>query len=136
MFVFILAIILVEPWKRKRLAQTFERKVEEMTETTSKAFQDETRRLVEQLGKQADEIDRLREAVTYSLQPSAVLLHEAGVDDLADTGESSTLPTTETTSQSHFALVYGQTWHAWTLAAATSAAAGVLGCLAGYYLSH
>ncbi|KAI0793169.1 mitochondrial distribution and morphology family 33, partial [Irpex lacteus] len=62
MFVFILAIILVEPWKRKRLAQTFERKVEEMTETTSKAFQDETRRLVEQLGKQADEIDRLREA--------------------------------------------------------------------------
>ena len=30
MLVFLLAIILVEPWKRKRLAQTFERKVDEM----------------------------------------------------------------------------------------------------------
>lgn len=29
-FVFVLAIVLVEPWKRKRLAQTFERKVEEL----------------------------------------------------------------------------------------------------------
>jgi len=32
LLVFILAIILVEPWKRKRLAQTFERKVEELSE--------------------------------------------------------------------------------------------------------
>ncbi|KAJ3839566.1 Mdm33 family-domain-containing protein [Lentinula raphanica] len=32
MLVFILAIVLVEPWKRKRLAQTFERKVEELNE--------------------------------------------------------------------------------------------------------
>lgn len=29
--VFILAIVLVEPWKRKRLAQTFERKVDELS---------------------------------------------------------------------------------------------------------
>ena len=30
MLVFILAIIVVEPWKRRRLAQTFEKKIEEM----------------------------------------------------------------------------------------------------------
>lgn len=29
--VFILAIVLVEPWKRRRLAQTFEKKIEEMS---------------------------------------------------------------------------------------------------------
>jgi len=31
MVIFILAIIVVEPWKRRRLAQTFERKIEEMS---------------------------------------------------------------------------------------------------------
>jgi sensitive to high expression protein 9 len=31
MVVFILAIIIVEPWKRRRLAQTFEKKIEEMS---------------------------------------------------------------------------------------------------------
>lgn len=31
MLVFILAIIVVEPWKRRRLAQTFEKKIEEMS---------------------------------------------------------------------------------------------------------
>jgi len=30
MVVFILAIIVVEPWKRRRLSQTFEKKIEEM----------------------------------------------------------------------------------------------------------
>ncbi|CAA7261436.1 unnamed protein product [Cyclocybe aegerita] len=32
LFVFILAIVIVEPWKRRRLAQTFERKIEELSE--------------------------------------------------------------------------------------------------------
>ncbi|KXN88142.1 hypothetical protein AN958_07601 [Leucoagaricus sp. SymC.cos] len=31
LFVFILAIVIVEPWKRRRLAQTFEKKIEEMS---------------------------------------------------------------------------------------------------------
>ncbi|CAE6433939.1 unnamed protein product [Rhizoctonia solani] len=39
MLVFVLAIVFVEPWKRKRLAQTFENRITEMSE--------ETRRLVE-----------------------------------------------------------------------------------------
>ncbi|KIY61858.1 mitochondrial distribution and morphology family 33, partial [Cylindrobasidium torrendii FP15055 ss-10] len=34
LIVFILAIILVEPWKRKRLAQTFEKKTEELSAET------------------------------------------------------------------------------------------------------
>jgi sensitive to high expression protein 9 len=32
--VFILAIVLVEPWKRKRLAQTFEKRIEELSKET------------------------------------------------------------------------------------------------------
>ncbi|KAJ2931963.1 hypothetical protein H1R20_g5131, partial [Candolleomyces eurysporus] len=39
LLVFILAIILVEPWKRKRLAQTFERKVEELSEDYAKLLE-------------------------------------------------------------------------------------------------
>jgi len=31
MVIFILAIIIVEPWKRRRLAQTFEKKIEELS---------------------------------------------------------------------------------------------------------
>ncbi|KAG9091872.1 sensitivity to high expression protein she9 [Ceratobasidium sp. UAMH 11750] len=34
MVVFVLAIVLVEPWKRKRLAETFERRIVEMSEET------------------------------------------------------------------------------------------------------
>ncbi|KAG8738499.1 sensitivity to high expression protein she9 [Ceratobasidium sp. 414] len=34
MVVFVLAIVLVEPWKRKRLAETFERRITEMSEQT------------------------------------------------------------------------------------------------------
>ncbi|KAL0960828.1 hypothetical protein HGRIS_005847 [Hohenbuehelia grisea] len=35
MFVFIMAILVVEPWKRRRLAQTFELKVEELSKDTA-----------------------------------------------------------------------------------------------------
>ncbi|KAG2010089.1 sensitive to high expression protein 9 [Coprinopsis cinerea AmutBmut pab1-1] len=45
LIVFILAIILVEPWKRKRLAQTFERKVEELSEDYLTKLEESTSRI-------------------------------------------------------------------------------------------
>ena len=47
--VFIMAIIVVEPWKRKRLAQTFEKKVEEMGAETKALMNAGAARLEERL---------------------------------------------------------------------------------------
>lgn len=47
--VFIMAIIVVEPWKRKRLAQTFEKKVEEMGAETKASMSANAARLEERL---------------------------------------------------------------------------------------
>ncbi|KAJ8523179.1 hypothetical protein ONZ45_g298 [Pleurotus djamor] len=40
LLVFIMAILVVEPWKRKRLAQTFEKKVEQLSQETSTLVDD------------------------------------------------------------------------------------------------
>ncbi|KAI0088723.1 Mdm33 family-domain-containing protein [Irpex rosettiformis] len=140
MLVFLLAIILVEPWKRKRLAQTFERKVEEMTETNTRAFGEETKKLVEQLEKQEKEMDRLREVITYSLQPSAAVLHEAGATVVEQTdvimleeGMETTQPP-EAGSEKAGPLLHSESQ--WIVTVAASTTAGLLGVLAGYYLSH
>lgn len=50
--VFIAAIVFVEPWKRKRLAQTFERKVEELGAETKAMVNEGTRRIDERLVNQ------------------------------------------------------------------------------------
>ncbi|KAJ3890875.1 sensitive to high expression protein 9 [Lentinula edodes] len=63
MFVFILAIVLVEPWKRKRLAQTFEKKVEELNEEYKEMLGDNMQILQKQLEDQAVIIAALTAAV-------------------------------------------------------------------------
>ncbi|KAJ1303464.1 hypothetical protein OPQ81_011652 [Rhizoctonia solani] len=50
--VFVLAIVLVEPWKRKRLAQTFERRITEMSEETRKLVEGGMKGLEEHFEKQ------------------------------------------------------------------------------------
>ncbi|KDN36971.1 hypothetical protein RSAG8_10505, partial [Rhizoctonia solani AG-8 WAC10335] len=50
--VFVLAIALVEPWKRKRLAQTFERRITEMSEETRKLVDGGMKGLEEHFEKQ------------------------------------------------------------------------------------
>ncbi|KAH7336849.1 mitochondrial distribution and morphology family 33, partial [Rhizoctonia solani] len=52
MVVFVLAIVLVEPWKRKRLAQTFERRITEMSEETRKLVEGGMKGLEEHFDKQ------------------------------------------------------------------------------------
>ncbi|KAF9454824.1 hypothetical protein P691DRAFT_804184 [Macrolepiota fuliginosa MF-IS2] len=69
LLVFILAIVIVEPWKRKRLAQTFEAKIEELSRENAKRLEGSMKaigeKFVEQeglLGKVLDEIEVMRES--------------------------------------------------------------------------
>ncbi|KAF9489556.1 hypothetical protein BDN71DRAFT_1528114 [Pleurotus eryngii] len=54
LFVFITAILVVEPWKRKRLAQTFEKKVEELSQETASMVDERVGRVEALLQAQAD----------------------------------------------------------------------------------
>lgn len=63
-FVFLLAIILVEPWKRKRLAQTFEKKVEELAVVNSQAVENGVGALRERLDVQEQMLSQLVAAAT------------------------------------------------------------------------
>ncbi|KAG1776176.1 Mdm33 family-domain-containing protein [Suillus placidus] len=63
--VFILAIIVVEPWKRRRLAQTFEKKVEEMAAETQALIESGSAKLDERLVKQEGLISEILERATY-----------------------------------------------------------------------
>ncbi|KAL4263016.1 Sensitive to high expression protein 9, mitochondrial [Pleurotus pulmonarius] len=54
LFVFITAILVVEPWKRKRLAQTFEKKVEELSQETAAMVDQRVGRVEALLQVQAD----------------------------------------------------------------------------------
>ncbi|KAF5384657.1 hypothetical protein D9757_007484 [Collybiopsis confluens] len=64
MFVFILAIVLVEPWKRKRLAQTFEKKVEELNEEYKGMLGENMQVLQKRLEDQSVIIAALTAAIT------------------------------------------------------------------------
>ncbi|THH19081.1 hypothetical protein EW146_g2028 [Bondarzewia mesenterica] len=62
-FVFVLAIVLVEPWKRKRLAQTFERKVEELERVNGEIVKSSIGALEGRLDVQEHMLERLVTAV-------------------------------------------------------------------------
>lgn len=64
LFVFVTAIVIVEPWKRRRLAQTFEKKIEEMSNDTAAMVEGS---MVE-IKKELDEQARLIKA-TVSVPP-------------------------------------------------------------------
>ncbi|KAG1879175.1 Mdm33 family-domain-containing protein [Suillus subluteus] len=83
--VFILAIVVVEPWKRRRLAQTFEKKVEEMAAETQALIESGSAKLNEQLMKQERLISEIVERAAYdardlptSLPVPAVTVSVAG----------------------------------------------------------
>ncbi|OJT13631.1 Sensitive to high expression protein 9 -like protein, mitochondrial [Trametes pubescens] len=78
MAVFVLAIVLVEPWKRRRLAQTFERKVEEMSAATADAFERRTGALAERLEEQGKLLKLVLETVHLSTQVSNAELASLG----------------------------------------------------------
>jgi len=124
LLVFVLAIVLVEPWKRRRLAQTFERKVEEMSSSTMMAFGDKTQSLSQQLKEQEREISRLMDLVIQSLRPGAAVEDSVKVEVVKDTVLDRKLSAQRLASHSRESL--------WLMAGAAGAA-GVLGWIVGCY---
>ena len=80
LLVFITAILFVEPWKRRRLAQTFEKKVEEMTTETVMAFDARTSTLDAKLEKHDELLARILEMAYYTNQPGATVMSPANVE--------------------------------------------------------
>lgn len=54
MLVFVMAILVVEPWKRRRLAQTFENKVEKLSAETKALVEENMARITKQLEEIAE----------------------------------------------------------------------------------
>ncbi|KAI0712237.1 Mdm33 family-domain-containing protein [Earliella scabrosa] len=125
MAVFVLAIVLVEPWKRRRLAQTFERKVEEMSAQTEAAFRETTDALAGRMDEQARMLSAVLETVHLATHVSPAEQAEVEAEvraertrtELPEDGERiRAVPRTE----KEMLLAVG----------ASAAAAGVLGWLA------
>jgi len=68
MFVFILAILIVEPWKRRRLAQTFESKIEELSTENGMRLETSMQSISQQIGRQGALLEALTEEVTRNVQ--------------------------------------------------------------------
>lgn len=80
-FVFVLAIVLVEPWKRRRLTQAFERKVQEM----EAANLDAVTKGMDALRGRLEEQDRvLARLAEVSSMPPAPVLEERGKVAMGD----------------------------------------------------
>ena len=86
-FVFVLAIILVEPWKRRRLMQAFERKVQEMEAANMVTVAEGMDVLKSRLEAQDRILARLAEGAS-TLPPALVSLQEEKGGPAGDTGDS------------------------------------------------
>lgn len=68
MLVFLLAIVFIEPWKRRRLAQTFERKVEEMSAQNAELLESKAEALAKRFAGQDRLMSQIMETVHYNSQ--------------------------------------------------------------------
>lgn len=71
MLVFIIAIIVVEPWKRRRLAQTFEWKIEELSKENEARLAASMQSISQQIAQQATLIELLKEEVVRQTEPAS-----------------------------------------------------------------
>lgn len=83
MLVFIMAIIVVEPWKRRRLAQTFEKKIEEMSMENAALLETSMQTIEGHISLQKDLLEFLKSEVSKKVQlaqePNAVETKEPEV---------------------------------------------------------
>ena len=77
LLVFVAAILFVEPWKRRRLAQTFERKVEEMSAENAARLESTAEAIEKRMEVQDRMLSQIMETVYYTTQPSEGLPSEA-----------------------------------------------------------
>lgn len=123
--VFLLALVLVEPWKRRRLAQTFERKVEEMSARTEAAFEEKTAALAGRMDEQARMLGAVLETVHLATQVAdselaqGVQVEEEGVAQPAQPEKGGRIGAVPRNEQGML-----------LVATASAAAAGVIGWLA------
>jgi sensitive to high expression protein 9 len=83
--VFVLAIVLVEPWKRRRLTQAFEREVREMEKANLDAVREGMGALRSRLEEQDMVLARLADASSAPPAPRAPhVLREEGVGPVGD----------------------------------------------------
>jgi sensitive to high expression protein 9 len=78
-FVFVLAIVLVEPWKRRRLTQAFERKVQELEATNLDAVTKGMNALQNRLEEQQDKVLAGLAGVSSTLSTPVVQEREGSV---------------------------------------------------------
>ncbi|KAH9942907.1 Mdm33 family-domain-containing protein [Amylocystis lapponica] len=120
MLVFILAIVLVEPWKRRRLAQTFEHKVEQMSAENAAALERTTDVLTLRMEGQERILTQIMEGVHYASHvPKADVLAQASGEGVPQPG----------TDQEPIPPVL-QSKRELAVAVAASVGAGILGWLA------
>ena len=87
MFVFILAILIVEPWKRRRLAQTFERKIEELSAENETRLDASMQTIGQQIARQFILLEELKDEVSWKVQerlPEPVLETREVRQDISD----------------------------------------------------
>lgn len=82
MLVFIMAIVVVEPWKRRRLAQTFERKLEELSSENEGRLQANMQSISQQISQQVHLLDEIKQGSTtrtevLSTQVAIPQIHES-----------------------------------------------------------
>ncbi|KAJ3568374.1 hypothetical protein NP233_g5754 [Leucocoprinus birnbaumii] len=63
LLVFILAIVIVEPWKRRRLAQTFEKKIEEMSIESKERMEESLKEIGEKFVQQENLLSQVLQEV-------------------------------------------------------------------------
>jgi len=68
MLVFIMAIIVVEPWKRRRLAQTFEKKIEEMSMENAARLETSMQTIEGHMARQGDLLEFLRTEISKKVE--------------------------------------------------------------------
>ncbi|KAL5482607.1 SHE9 [Sanghuangporus weigelae] len=129
--VFILAIVLVEPWKRKRLVQSFERRVIELNEANQRVVENGLRELKEQQGKQERILEEIRtlQGIGKERSVAASAIHET--DEGTELEAVETVPTAELERNAKTA----RDRQIIALSVATSLGAGVVGYIVGSYFS-
>lgn len=81
MLVFISAILVIEPWKRRRLAQTFEDKIMELSRDNGKRLDESEQVLTSRIEQQTALLQDLTVTLSKSIEASAV---DRKVDNVYD----------------------------------------------------
>ncbi|KAL5501620.1 SHE9 [Sanghuangporus vaninii] len=126
--VFVLAIVLVEPWKRKRLVQSFERRVIELNETSQRVVENGLKELKEQQGEQERILEEIRalQGIGKEGSVAAVTIHDSGELEAVESVPTAELERNAKTARDRQIIA---------LSVATSLGASIIGYIVGSHFS-